>query len=274
MKTQTPPNARHTLRETSLPLIVSGAEPFLLGNGPVGCLLLHGFSSSPEEMTYLGAFLADSGHTVLGVRLAGHGTNPEALRRTRWCDWLLSVEEGLALLRARTDRCFVIGQSMGGMVALVSAAVYPLAGAVAISTPFLRFGHRDRARWLVQRLFTPIVRKDVREHPQWGARREADYPAYARFPIDVFWQLARLQEAMEEALPTIATPVLLLQSRDDHGIPEDSLGQLGQRLGSRAKELVWLEGIGHSMVRDTGRNEVFSHIERFVDRISQLPPPE
>jgi carboxylesterase len=258
----------------SLPLIVDGAQPFLLGDGPVGCLLLHGFTSSPEEMTYLGAYLAAAGHTALGVRLAGHGTNPEALRRTRWFDWLLSVEEGLALLQARTDSCFVIGQSMGGMVALAGAAAYPLAGVVAISTPFLRFTLRDRTRWLVQRLFNPITRKDVREHPHWGARREADYPAYARFPVDIFWQLARLQAAVEQALPAITAPALLLQSRDDHGIPENSLDQLVRRLGSREKEPVWLEGLGHSMVWDNGRSELFSRIDHFVDRISRNPSSE
>jgi carboxylesterase len=262
------------LLKTSLPLIVDGAQPFLLGNGPIGCLLLHGFTSSPEEMRYLGSFLADAGHTVLGVRLAGHGTSPEALQRTRWFDWLLSVEEALALLQAKTGRCLVIGQSMGGMLALVSAAFYPLAGVVAISTPFLRFGFRDRARWFGQRLVSPMVRKDAREHPQWGPRREADYPAYTRFPIGIFGQLARLQEAVEQALPAISAPALLLQSRDDHGIPEDSLDQLARRLGSHDKASVWLEGLGHSMVRDDRRDELFGRIERFIDRVSQLPPSE
>ena len=106
-------------------LIVPGAEPFFFPGGPVGCLLLHGFTAMPEEMRWLGEALAGHGHTVFGVRLAGHATSPADLARTRWTDWLISVEEGLAFLAGVTDQVFLVGQSMGGMIALVAAAALP-----------------------------------------------------------------------------------------------------------------------------------------------------
>jgi esterase/lipase len=44
-------------------------NPFTFEGGPVGCLLVHGFSGSPPEMRPMGEFLAGKGLTVLGVRL-------------------------------------------------------------------------------------------------------------------------------------------------------------------------------------------------------------
>jgi carboxylesterase len=63
------------------PFTIPGAEPSLLRAGPSSCLLLHGFTANPEEMQFLADDLHRRGHTVLNVRLAGHGTTPRDLRR-------------------------------------------------------------------------------------------------------------------------------------------------------------------------------------------------
>ena len=46
--------------------LLPGAEPFLYEAEGPGCLLLHGFTSAPEEMRWLGDDLAQRGYTVLG----------------------------------------------------------------------------------------------------------------------------------------------------------------------------------------------------------------
>ncbi len=71
----------------SYPRLIPTAEPFVFPGGPVGCLLVHGFTGTPKEMRWLGEYLAGQGHTVLGVRLAGHATQPEDMIRARWWDW-------------------------------------------------------------------------------------------------------------------------------------------------------------------------------------------
>lgn len=94
--------------------IVPGSEPFFFPAGPTGCLLLHGFTATPDEMRPLGEFLASKGYSVLGVRLAGHTTHPDDLKRTRKTDWLDNIEEDrLALLSNACSRRVLIGQSAG-----------------------------------------------------------------------------------------------------------------------------------------------------------------
>lgn len=75
-----------------------------MGDPAGGCLLLHGFSGSPLEMTPLAEALAGAGWEVSVVRLAGHGTSPDDLARVSWEDWVASARHGYRLLRACCPR--------------------------------------------------------------------------------------------------------------------------------------------------------------------------
>ena len=247
------------------PAIIPGSEPFFHPGGATGCLLLHSFTSTPEEMRWLGRDLVDRGYTVLGARLAGHGTHPQDLARTRFRDWLIAVEEGLALLRGAAERTFVIGQSMGGLLALLAAANYPLDGAVALATPFSPSTQRPSPFLRILGWLRPMVRKEgVEFDPELGPRREKDYPAYAVYPSRIYPEIVTLRQEMAAALPRIRVPVLLLQSRDDGMIPPDSMERIYEALGTDEKEEVWLEGLSHGMVRDPQRQLVFDAVAGFL----------
>ena len=157
-------------------------------------MLIHGFTSMPAEMRPLGDDLAAAGHTALGVRLAGHGTHPADLNRTRWQDWVATVADAVALLRP--ERVALIGQSLGGMVALVAASRLPVDGVVTLNTPGDFTGGPPRS-------FRPrrLVVKPTTAHPELGIRREADYPAYAAATGAVGRQVWELGRELERVLP-------------------------------------------------------------------------
>ena len=62
-----------------MPDIIPGAEPFFYRGGPIGALLIHGFTGAPKEMRLLAEALAAEGLTVLGVRLT---RDPESRKLT------------------------------------------------------------------------------------------------------------------------------------------------------------------------------------------------
>src|SRR5919198_4315041 len=120
-----------------MPQIIPTAEPFFfLGNSSKpACLLIHGFTGTPKEMRQMGEFLNGQGYTCLGIRLAGHATDPEDMIRSRWTDWVASVEDGYQLLCGLTDHIFLIGLSMGGILALLASTQLNVKGVIAMSTP-------------------------------------------------------------------------------------------------------------------------------------------
>jgi esterase/lipase len=78
------------------------SSPFFLEGGPIGVLLIHGFTGSPPEMRMVGDYLHQRGLSVSGPRLPGHGTSLEDLNRRRWTEWTYYVEGALADLHPRS----------------------------------------------------------------------------------------------------------------------------------------------------------------------------
>ena len=115
--------------------LIPGAEPFFYTGTPVGCLLLHGFTATPNEVRPLGEALAAEGYTVLGPRLTHHGSDPGDMTRSRWHDWYLSALDGWHILRDTCAQIVPIGISMGGATALLLAARQPVTAVVSMSAP-------------------------------------------------------------------------------------------------------------------------------------------
>src|SRR2546423_13530042 len=68
--------------------VLPGAEPFDHSGGPVGVLLCHGFTGSPQTLRGWADYLAAQGLTVSLPRLPGHGTTWQDLARTGGGGWV------------------------------------------------------------------------------------------------------------------------------------------------------------------------------------------
>ena len=244
--------------------IIPSAEPFFFPGGPTGCLLIHGFTGTPKEMRWMGEYLNQQGCTTVGVRLAGHATNPDDLLRTSWEDWLTSAENGLHLLKESTDQIFVCGLSMGGILSLILAADFEVAGVVAMSTPY-ELPSDPRLRYI--RLLQYIIPKITKGEPDWqdesAAETHIDYPYY---PTPAILELFKLIEHMQGCLPRLAAPLLLIHSKNDKGIAPENMEKIYQNAGSQQKEMAWIENSGHTMTRDGQRDQVFSLVNQFIQK--------
>ena len=244
------------------------AEPFYFPGGPTGCLLIHGFTGTPKEMLPMGEYLAGQGYTVLGPRLFGHATRPEDMIRSRWQDWVASVEDGWHLLKGATDQIFVMGLSMGGVLALYTSAYLPVAGTVAMSTPYeLPPDPRLRLLKLLCN-FYPLARK---EESDWQNPASAEgHISYPKYPTRSLLELRKLLGEMQAALPRLTQPVLLMHSRKDGGVSPDNMPKIHAQVGSAEKEMFWVENSGHVITRDMEKERVFQAAHDFIIRCNAL----
>ena len=125
------------------PAILEGAEEFSFDGGPVGALLVHGFTGSPQGLRGLGEYLAERGLAVEGIRLPGHGTNWQDLNTRSSSEWVAAIEQGYSKLAQGRDKVFLVSLSFGSALAIDFAARHPeqvsglvsLAGMVLVKDP-------------------------------------------------------------------------------------------------------------------------------------------
>ncbi len=237
--------------------------PFVLPGGPVGVLLLHGFTGSPPEMRLIGDYLHERGLTVFGPLLPGHGTSVQDLNTRSWHEWVRAAETGLETLRSRCQRVFVAGLSMGALVTLYLAAHHPeLPGAVVYSPPVMV---RNRLIWL-----TPVARYFVRAI-QSSDETDLDDPegpgrtwSYGYYPVPGAYQLLRLQLEVRRLLPTLRVPLLVVYSPRDQMIAPSSAPYTYEHAGSADKQLLKLERSGHVLTVDSEWERVAERTYDFI----------
>jgi carboxylesterase len=213
-------------------------------------------------MRPMGEYLARQELTVLGVRLAGHGTTPEDLARTSWRDLVASAEDGLEQLQLRCERVFVAGLSVGGLLTLYVAAHHGIAGAIVMSAPaYLK-------NWQLKVM--PIVKRFAKWHHSSGKTDLTDPSAqdrmfsYQRIPVVFGEEVSCLIRQVRSDLALVQAPVLLMQGRCDRAIAPDSAQVLFDGLGTKDKQIVWWPNSGHAMTVDSEREQVWSRAYAFI----------
>ena len=117
--------------------IMPGAGAYWFEGNEVGCLILHGFTGTPQNVRPLADYLARRGLAVWVPRIAD-GTTVQDLDATGPEDWLGSAEQALADLRSRCATVFVAGISLGGTYTLeLTRRHQDLAGVIVMAAPVL-----------------------------------------------------------------------------------------------------------------------------------------
>lgn len=234
-----------------------------MDGGPVGVLLIHGFTGSPPETRLVGDYLHQRGFTVSGPLLPGHGTNADDMNRREWTEWTGCVEGALADLQARCEMVFVGGSSMGSVLTLYLAAHHPDLPGIVLYAP---------ATWPASRLIylAPVLKYLIRKKPKSGDRDLTDPEAdlrlwsYEEIPAFAAHELLKLLRWVRRALPQITCPTLIIHGTFDQAISPDSAQRTYEAIGSADKELITLHNSGHCITVDSEWEFVAEKTHEFI----------
>lgn len=220
----------------------------------------------------MGEYLHQQGFTCLGIRLAGHATHPVNMIRSRYTDWMASVEDGYHLLRGFADNIFLAGLSMGGVLSLLmSTRLAPrVRGVIAMSTP--QRLPNDYPIWFL-RLISKVIKYSPKRkgEPGSGWFDKTAYQEQVSYPHNPVRSVAELKELilqMRAACPKVDVPVLLIHSKDDTYVLPENMEQIYAALvNARDKTKLYVMGSGHVVTRDAARTQVFQSAVEFIQRI-------
>ena len=245
--------------------VLPGAEPFAHDGGPVGVLLCHGFTGTPQSLRPWARSLADAGLSVRLPRLPGHGTTWQAMNRTRWEDWYATVLGELADLRRSCERVVVGGLSMGGALATRLAQCRPadVAGLVLVNPGFALADPRLAALPLLKAVLpsVPGVVGDI-------AKPGVTELGYDRAPLRALHSYVHSLRDTVRDLPTVTQPLLLLRSAVDHVVPTRSSDLLLSRISSKDVTEIVLQRSYHVATLDHDAPTIERESLAFVRRVA------
>jgi carboxylesterase len=223
--------------------VVDSSTFDLPGRGRAAALCLHGLTGTPYEVRPLAEAISAVGIRAVGPALPGHNETPERLAATSYTDWLEAARATFQRLRENCDSVFIVGMSMGGLVALALAEEEPVDALVVIGTP-LALPHP--CAWLIPLLkyFRPLPRKsrgsDIRD-PAARAR----HPSYPVMPMNSVHELQRLQRRVRPQLARITAPILVAHGVHDRTArPRDAV-EIRDSVSSEIREYLLLAASAH-----------------------------
>jgi carboxylesterase len=235
---------------------------------PIGCLILHGFTSSLDTVQALVPVCEQLGLPYRTPLLRGHGTQPEDLRGVTWQDWYADAEAALDELRTHVEHVVVCGLSMGGLIALHLAAARPhdvagvvtIAAALEIANPWVRA--------------TPLMARFISMRNSHPANGYADPSLvtqntnYRRYPLDALVSLYRYGPVVKRLLPQVRAPLLVIHSHNDRTITPRSAEMIYEQAGSSDKQLRWFDNCRHQMLQDCEADAIVATIADILKRIA------
>ncbi len=241
--------------------VVVGAEGFLLDRpGAPAVLLLHGAGDTPQTLRGLGEFLHARGFAVSAPLLPGHGRGVRDFRYVTSLAWRVTALAAYDDLAAGRPWTGLVGLSMGGALATLTAAARPNAQALVLMAPYLELPPVLRIVAVLSRVIGVALpyfgSQDVRSvrNPEAAARGLA----YGVFTPAAVRALRATADAATEALGAVAAPTLIIQSRRDNRVAPDVATRALARLGAVEKRLEWVSEGGHVITVDYGKERVFA----------------
>jgi esterase/lipase/1-acyl-sn-glycerol-3-phosphate acyltransferase len=241
-------------------------SPILSLNGnDIGVLFCHGFKASPMEMSELCKNATNQGFTTYSMRLKGHGTTAEEMKKCKMEDWLFYHLVSFEALSRICIQVFVCGFSMGGLLSIINAEKLNYAGLITISSPLKVADFRFYLAGAMSELSS--VLKTFNKKDYIITKPENPETNYSKNYFSALNELKRVINLAEEKLKHVKTPSLIIQGMKDKIVSPESGIMIYKGILSTQKELFEIDaGERHVVVKGEGTEEISAKIDGFIKR--------
>ncbi|MCA0972803.1 alpha/beta fold hydrolase [Halobacillus litoralis] len=225
----------------------------------VGCLCIHGYTGSPEEVQPLVDYLKKrTDWELVNPTLPGHGEDLD-LEGHYYQEWIATAELALLDLKKRNDTIVIIGFSMGGMIASYLAAKYHIKRLVLLSAAG-------------KYVSLPQMYKDVVEMSvdAWKGMLQSNelFLRYQKKLKQTYWfstlEFMKCVQFTRPFLADVLCPVLIIQGELDGMVPRSAAVFLDHEIGAEDREVVFLKNSKHLICHGEDRDELFDRVLGFL----------
>ncbi|WP_257351902.1 alpha/beta hydrolase [Pseudalkalibacillus decolorationis] len=225
----------------------------------IGCLCLHGFTGSPFEVEPITKYLKR--HTdwlIVSPTFPGHDTG-KRMERISFSEWVHTAEAELQALKEKCDTIYLVGFSMGGIIAGYLAASNKIDKLVLLSAA---------AYYVSPRQFLTDIRVMIKDLCKGKLIENELFKRYEQkfkqTPFSMTFQFRKLVRLLKPSFKKIKSPTLILQGECDGIVPKKSAQYIYETIQSERKELVYLPQSKHIICHDVEQEDVIRHVYSFL----------
>ena len=225
----------------------------------IGCLIIHGYTGGPYEVEPLANYLQERTDWKIVVPvLKGHGEQLD-LKDASHENWIEDARKALKELQAECDTVYVIGFSMGGMIAAYLAATEKIDKLVLLATSrkYLSFKYLS---YYVADMINDGFKGKLQENKYYLHYKSK----WGEIPLKANIEFMKLVNRTKDYLKDIQTPVFIAQGQRDGLVPFKTAYSLDEEIGSKHKEVVFFEQSDHLICLGDDAEVLNKMIYRFL----------
>ncbi|GIO27128.1 alpha/beta hydrolase [Ornithinibacillus bavariensis] len=227
----------------------------------IGCLIIHGFTGGPHELEPLTEYLREKTNWHIAVpTLPGHGIKL-ALENVTYKSWIETAESSLQQLREKYDEIYIIGFSMGGMIAAYLAAKYKVDKLVLLATA---------GKYLSLKQISVDIGTVIKDGVMGRLSENKLYRHYRRklssVPLKANLEFLKLVRLTRKYLRKVESPVLIAQGQQDNMVPYKTAYYLDKEIPSKRKEVVFFERSRHLICLGNDKDTLNKMVYEFLEK--------
>ncbi|WP_035054402.1 alpha/beta hydrolase [Carnobacterium pleistocenium] len=242
-------------------------KSFFFENGPQAVILMHAYSSTPNDVRMLGRALEKENYTVYAPLFKGHGTkDPEDILDTSPTDWVEDAKEAIQfLLEKGYKKIAIFGLSMGGVIAtkmLIDRE--PIVAGGTFCSPVMNF-HRGNN---VKKEFLTYVRT-LKKKAGYSEIEIEDYmPGIEKKLDDQLDEIGELTQSMETDISEIKHPFFIAQAGQDELIdPQVAFALKAALTQASVVDFHWYENSQHAVTVGVDRKALQEDVSNFLKQL-------
>ena len=219
-------------------------------------LIIHGFTGGPYDEEDLANHLElVRNFDVYQFTLPGHNKN---LSKVKYQEWIKKSEEKVEwLIENGYKDIYVIGHSMGGIIAAYLATKYKNIKKLVLAAPAFHYLNVINGDLNIKESLK--VAPKVIEY--YG--KDEVVARFLKLNISAVREFMMLVKKYYYVPKEIICPVLILQGTEDHLVPATSSEYVYNSLSNNIKKLVYVEKANHEIFRDERNEQIFELVENF-----------
>lgn len=220
-------------------------------------LIIHGFAGGTYDQEELANYLQlNKNFDVFQFTLPGHKRN---LSKVEYEEWIIESEKQLNwLINNGYNSIYLIGHSMGGVIATYLASKYSEIKKLVLAAPAFHYLNitNDNVNITESLKLAPKVVKDYGSDEVIGRMLKLN--------ISVLKEFMELVKNYYNYPSEVGCPTLILQGKNDNLVPLTSSEYVYNSIKSKTKKLIYINNSNHELFNSANKIRIFNIIEYFL----------